>query len=205
MAIIYFAEEKIKMNYYQNICDEVVKMGQDPQITTEEITEKILMDMQADTIPIPIVEIVEKGFGIESLSQDLAKPLEGFILIKPGLNNRFKTNRIIRVSKNIEQRQQRFVMAHELAHYIYDGYCQDSYRDTYIADKHETEEEKKANEFAANLLMPRKQFLKMFLVALNEEVNVIKYLSDCFCVTEQAITRRVTEIMNLDKMIHFGV
>lgn len=197
MAIINFAEEKIKMSYNKSICDEIVKMGEDSHFTSEEITEKILKDMKVDTMPVPIVEIIEKGFGIESLSQDLAKPLEGFILINPNLNNRFKTNRIISVNKNIEQRQQRFVMAHELAHYIYDGHGEERYRDTYIADKHETPEEKKANEFAANLLMPKKQFLKMFLIALNEDVNVIKYLSDYFFVTEQAITRRVGEIINL--------
>lgn len=197
MTIINFVAEKIKMSYNKSICDEIVKMAEDSQFTPEEITEKILKDMAVDTMPVPIVEIVEKGFGIESLSQDLAKPLEGFILINPNLHNRFKTNRIISVNKNIEQRQQRFVMAHELAHYIYDGHSEESYRDTYIADKHETPEEKKANEFAANLLMPKKQFLKMFLIALNEDVNVIKYLSDYFCVTEQAITRRVGEIINL--------
>lgn len=196
MAIIYLAEEKTKMKYNKEMHKEVVKMGKSNKKTAEEITEKILEDMGISEMPVPIAEIVEDGFGIKSLLQNLENPLEGFILKNCNLENKFKTDRVISVNKNIEQKQQRFVMAHELAHYIYDGHDQKNYMDTYITDKHETPEEKRANEFAANLLMPRNEFLKMFLKTLNEDVNVIEYLSDYFCVTERAIIKRVKEILS---------
>lgn len=97
---------------------------------------------------------------------------------------------------------QRFVIAHELAHYLFDcvGKVEqgEPYEDTYLKDHHGSESERRANRFAAELLMPQKLFVEMYGRACRRHANYISrlmYLSKYFEVPIASIERRIKEVL----------
>ena len=109
------------------------------------------------------------------------------------------------VNKNDELFHQRFVVAHELAHYLFDflgnsDYTDKSIRfsDTYYKNMHESISEQRANRFAAAILMPEESFIKQYNIAKNIDKNrmfVIMYLSRFFETTMSSIERRIAEVL----------
>lgn len=171
-------------------------------IVAKEILSKIVY--YSEDSATPIVKIA-KEFGFITYKETLDDGLSGDIYINGKTEEEYKNNRIILVNKNDELFHQRFVVAHELAHYLFDflgnsDYTDKSIRfsDTYYKNMHESISEQRANRFAAAILMPEESFIKQYNIAKNIDKNrmfVIMYLSRFFETTMSSIERRIAEVL----------
>lgn len=162
----------------------------------DAVADKILASIEYYTYrgATPIVKIV-KDFEFEVYKTGMKSKLSGRINVS-------NSEKLILVNKAEELFHQRFVIAHELAHYLFDylgreGIYAEGYSDTYCKDSHESSEEQRTNRFAAELLMPRKLFLKQYQIALSVDSNMLfieKYLSEFFETTHESIRKRIQEV-----------
>lgn len=93
---------------------------------------------------------------------------------------------------------QRFTIAHELAHYIFDALPNQEYYESYYRTNEETKLcEYRANKFAANLLMPESIFVPRYEYVASKISNrqmVRTILGLDFGVSPTAIERRTKEL-----------
>lgn len=113
-----------------------------------------ILKTQSLTYPINIIQIAADN-GIKVFTSVMNENTSGMILISPTTINNYGTNKLILVNYNDCDARQRFSIAHELAHYFL------HYKDTtYFANRSingvSSKEEKEADRFAAELLMPTK-------------------------------------------------
>lgn len=152
----------------------------------------------------PIVKI-SKEFGFVTYKEKMFKLLSGDIKVNGDTYDKYKHNQIILVNKLDVLKHQRFVIAHELAHFLFDFLGNPMYEDSsilfsekYYKDCHNTESEVVANRFAAALLMPEKVFIEQYFIAKNEEDNIdfiVNYLSEFFETTVESIIKRIKEVL----------
>lgn len=155
-------------------------------------------------ISTPIVKIA-KQFGFNSYKILLNDRQSGCIYINGETFEKYGENQIILVNKKEALYHQRFVIAHELAHYLFDfvgnpAYSNKDiqYSDTYYRDKHNRPEELIANRFAASLLMPRDLFIRQYQIAKRTDANrmfIIMYLSKFFETSMDSIVKRIEEVI----------
>jgi len=153
---------------------------------------------------IPIVRIAQ-AFNFKTYRETLPNSLSGDIYINGETNHEYGHDKIILVNKKESFFHQRFVIAHELAHYLFDFLGKDEYSnpkirfsDTYYKNQHETLEEKRANRFAASILMPKNTFIEQYHIARNEDNNrlyTILYLSQFFETPPESIEKRIQEVV----------
>lgn len=73
----------------------------------------------------------------------------------------------------------------------------EKFSDTYYKDNHDTPQEKRANRFAASILMPEESFIYQYnqaKLADNNRMFVITYLSRFFETTVDSIEKRIMEV-----------
>lgn len=196
---------------FENITNEIRNRRQEGYVyknrEMEEISKQFLSklnDQEQYDGPIPIVKIAKK-LGFNVYQQDMEKELSGFIAIDPEIKQSMGNDKIIVVNVNDEIGHQRFVIAHELAHYLFDFLGEDKYSDktikfsdTYHKNKHETPSELRANSFAAAILMPEILFINQYNRAKSIDKNrmfVIMYLSRFFETTMESIEKRIAEVL----------
>lgn len=148
---------------------------------------------------VPIVEILTK-LGFRIFQSDL-KPegLSAYIAVNPKFEEVFESNKITCVHMEDNIGHKRFALAHELAHYLFDfdeneNLC---YYNTYFpTDEEDSLEEKRANKFAANLLMPEKVFIKKYMEyeKNNGKADTVNELGHQFLVSTTAVLRRFKEL-----------
>ena len=152
-----------------------------------------------DFFPVPIIDIAKEiGFKIFEMVPD-ERELSGLVGISLDYEEDFGTDKIIAVNSVDNYGHKRFTIAHEIAHYIFDfdEKSQISYYNTYYTDEHaETPEERRANYFAACLLMPERQFKSKYEELLDENslLETTKKLADTFKVSPEAVRRRIDEL-----------
>lgn len=154
----------------------------------------------------PIVKIAQM-FGFKTIA--LTKMMEntsGNIFIGGTTEDIYKAKKVIIVGYNEVLFHQRFIIAHELAHYLID-YLGSAVSKTpnilfqraYTKTHHDSDEEIRADRFAAEILMPRDAFRKQYYGAMEEsvfdEVYTISFLSYYFRTKESSIRRRIQEII----------
>lgn len=164
-----------------------------------------IFNLYSKRTSIPIVKIA-KGFNFKTYRETLPDGLSGDIYINGTTNKDYGHNRIILVNKKEPFFHQRFVIAHELAHFLFDFLGQAKYgdvaikfSDTYYKNQHETAEEKRANRFAASILMPDNIFYEQYNIARKENGNklyAILYLSQFFETPIESIEKRIQEVIN---------
>ncbi len=144
---------------------------------------------------VPIVEILIK-LGFQIYQSDL-KPegLSAYIAVDPEFREVYGSNKITCVHINNSIGHKRFALAHVLGHYLFDfdETVNVSYYNTYFPKKHsEKFEEQRANEFAANLLMPEKDFRREYVKCgkLQSKADIVNELSQIFLVSSDHILRR---------------
>lgn len=169
----------------------------------ESVVEDILQATgNCDTTIVPVVSIA-KEMKFFTYQRKLFWFLSGIIAINKKYLKKYKTDHIIITNKRINPLQQRFVIAHELAHFLFDyDHVSPEYFNTYIKNTHNTESERRANTFAANLLMPKELFIKEYNKALkinSDPVFVMFYLSDKFQSPRRAVIKRMSEVLSNDK------
>lgn len=151
----------------------------------------------------PIVKIA-KEFDFKTYKETLKNGKSGDIHINGETKEKYGHDKIILVNKKDELFHQRFVVAHELAHYLFEFLGNPEYSDsnvifvdTYKKDQHETPQEKRANAFAAEIMMPRDLFIKQYCIARREDSNrmfILMYLSRFFETSIDSIEKRIMEV-----------
>ena len=158
---------------------------------------KVLERFEAYTLPVPIVKIMS-ALGFKVFLQEYNEDtLSGIIGIDLKLMNKMGTDKVISVNKKDALGHQRFTMAHELCHYIFDfdRSSLSPYYDGYDTTKANLPTESRANTFAANLLMPEELFIEKYNECKNmqEYDKVIKLALD-FQVSGTAVKKRIEEL-----------
>ncbi len=158
-----------------------------------------------DTL-IPIVKIANafhfKTYKISNLPEDIS----GSIFIGGTTEQIYKADKVIIVGDTEPLPHQRFIVAHELAHYLLDYIGNEKFKNhnilfqrTYPKVNHNSPEEIRADRFAAELLMPKKVFLAEYTKVMEltdyEKAYAIPYLSKIFGVKETSISRRIQEVI----------
>ena len=154
----------------------------------------------------PVVHLAN-SLGIAVYVDDLGRikdfqDLKGYLAIKP------KAPSVIVVSEDEPYEHQRWTVAHELWHYF--THKDDRFKDMKFYAEHslnqditsesfteETdEEEKEANRFAAELLMPEKEFKRRYreLILKGSPLYVKKELSESFGVSQTAVRKRLMDL-----------
>ena len=162
----------------------------------ENISKEILSQSKYEKEkPIPIVKIAE-NMGFKVFQQILPQFLSGFIGIGKMTEKKFGHNKVICVNISDELGHQRFVIGHELGHYLfdYDGISPEYY-DTYLKDNHVEFNEKRANKFSASLLMPFDDFQEeMSKIQKEKEDDAVDILKERFEVQDKAAAKRMVEV-----------
>lgn len=155
--------------------------------------------------PIPIIEIAKQLGFTTFREKNLEKDVSGNIFVGGTTKEVYDTDKAVVVSDTEEYFHQRFIVAHELGHYLmnYIG-SEDSknpnvlFSRAYFKDKHNTKEEICADRFAAELLMPAKEFYKQYIKAMESYDHnrryTISYLSNYFKTKKSSIERRIQEL-----------
>ena len=162
-----------------------------------EVAQMILDRLGIEEVPIPIVAIM-KSLNFQVVAGELKDEISGIIGIDDDLAKNFKSSKVIAINNKDNVGHQRFTMAHELAHYLFDFDVSNQivYYNTYNTFEDENKEERRANYFAANLLMPEKKFKKEFdnVVIKNNLYVTVEKLSQIFQVSGEAVRRRISEL-----------
>lgn len=144
---------------------------------------------------VPIIKIVNdcNFITIGGTMKDIK--MSGFVSVDKGTIEKYGSDKIIGINDADELGHQRFVIAHELAHYLFDYDMTDKpYFDTYKKNSHKSEKEQIANKFATNLLMPARYFALRFDENKNMDTN-IKNWTSYFEVQEKAVEKRLLEVI----------
>lgn len=154
-----------------------------------------------ETDAIDVIKIAkELGFVVGNAG-GLEDDVDGFIIVNKGRRRVLgqKTDRLIGVNSSKELAWKRFIIAHEIGHYVL-HYDESINKGMFAHREHRTgknEGENEADFFAANLLMPRDKFEKrvneMKAKGLTKEEMVL-LLADKFCVTRIMTERRFGEL-----------
>lgn len=163
-----------------------------------ETLNKAQLNKQTDTIDV-IKVAKELGFVVGNAGLD--DDIDGFIIIEKGKKELLgkKTDRIIGVNASKELTWKRFIIAHEIGHYVL-HYNEKENNGMYAHREHKKGKDDKENEadfFAANLLMPREAFTNRFNELKQKNLTteeIIVLLADKFCVTHIMAERRLREL-----------
>lgn len=199
--LIQVNKEKIFQNSPQNINNlsyEEKRNIESQAVEAADLLVNYFWDNK--TAPLRIGEMLNTlGFLVllsDSFNND---NLSGALAIdNKGIKGDFKKIIIINNRDNIGH--QRFTIAHELAHYIFDALPgQEYYEAYYRTDENKNNEvrEYRANQFAANLLMPKSIFIpryKYVASKLSDTQKVNMILSLDFGVSKTAVEKRIKEL-----------
>ena len=163
----------------------------------EDLTSRILTELEIESVPIPINKIVrQKGLKLKSFN--FGEVVSGALLIKDGKGT-------VGYDPEESKVRQRFTIAHELGHYILHG----NLNETLFVDKKsrvhfrdqksstgESLQEQEANAFAASILMPEKMIKKELSKADNDlsDETQIELLANKFNVSTLAMTYRLANL-----------
>lgn len=156
--------------------------------------------------PTPIVKIAH-DFGFATYTaKDIPEDISGNIFVGGPTKKDYGTDKVIIVGADEPLPHQRFIIAHELAHYLMDYIGNKKYQRneitfsrTYPKINHNSQEEIRADRFAAELLMPKKVFLAEYVKAMKKSdysrEYTIPYLAKLFNTKESCIQRRIQEVL----------
>lgn len=205
----YTIKKREKREMFTTIINEVRNKGQSGTIfSLEEVSgyaRKILnIATYYNQISTPINRIAEDFGIIPYRTYKLQENISGVIYSGGTTSRIFGADRVILVDKGEPEKHQRFVIAHEIGHYLFDCITNAKYNDsrilfaeTYPKKYHNSEKELKADRFAAELLMPSDLFIKQYNIAMEERHNymfTLIYLSEFFGTKISSIEKRIGEV-----------
>lgn len=163
-----------------------------------KLAEDLIKSLKIKKYPVPIVEIVDE-LGFHVFSAQFPENISGVIMINPDIKEKLGSDRVICVSNTDSTGRQRFTIAHEFAHYLFDFNASKNtvYYDTYNINKSDKEQEAIPSRFAAEFLMPKKIFVERYKEL--KEKNIPKYdliasLTYDFNVSQKAVLKRCKEL-----------
>lgn len=179
------------------------KKTKDPaKIATAILGEIKKCNKGGNIYPVPVVDIANKMGFVVKLVEKLPNHDSGAIIIDPELAESIGSDKCILINNNIKCGKRRFVLAHELGHYLFDfdGASKVRFKHAFVRSyniaNNDLESEKNANKFANELLMPEKTFREEY-EALPENLDLssrIVKLSEKFGTTTKSIEYRITEL-----------
>lgn len=163
----------------------------------EEIAQRVKNQYGEDKLATPIASILGK-VGFKMYLGNLDNNTSGIIGVSDRLKKAHGSKRVIKINNKESRGHQRFTLAHELGHYIFDYDGKTEYANAYTLNTR-TEEptEKRANRFAAALLMPQEEFtnrFKLYKKSNYDIITIITLLSIDFDVSETAVEKRIEEL-----------
>lgn len=176
---------------------------------TEELAKQILQDCGFDHVvgATPIIKIANT-FGFLCLkAENIPKDISGNIFVGGTTKDIYNSDKVIIVGCDEAYEHQRFIIAHELAHYLLDYLGSPESKNpkllfskTYPKTNHCSNEEIRADRFAAELLMPAKLFLKQYVKAMEvsdfNKKYTVSYLATFFKTKRSSIERRIDEVIS---------
>lgn len=155
-------------------------------------------------LSVPVVSIAE-NLGLKVYQADMDDKTPGCIFAGGTTADMYGNNQVIFVSNVCPLQHQRFIVAHEIAHFLLNYLPDEKYSDKnllyveyYGETPHNTESELIADYFAAELLMPKKLFVKIYNQALELSQDrdvLVLCLSKYFKVKPSSIRRRMKEVL----------
>jgi Zn-dependent peptidase ImmA (M78 family) len=159
------------------------------------LVERLLASHQVRQQPVP-VESIANGLGVQIQKESAEDKLSGFLF-----RDRTKDQAIIGVNADHPPKRQRFTTAHELGHFLLHDFGDvhvDRQFKVWLRNGPSSDgvstEEKEANLFAAELLMPakflQKDFRKIDAMDMQDEKQLAD-LAEQYDVSTQAMTIRL--------------
>lgn len=171
-------------------------------VKIEESVMSTLMSVKY-TISECSVDVIDvaKRLGFVVGNAVLDEEDDGFIIVEEGRKQimGIKTDKLIGVNSNRSLEWKRFIIAHELGHYIL-HFKEKNLKGLYAHRDHirgHNETENEADFFAANLLMPRESFEKKYneiKQVYKNDKEIVDALSKYFIVTIKMTERRIEEL-----------
>lgn len=162
--------------------EPTMDITQSVRLSKAEIWEKAVAANKAE--PLDIEWVATSLFGLQIKRMDLGDEASGFL-------NELGDRWCIFINKYENIRRQRFTIAHELAHYILHKNNKKLVKDLiFFRDENNNDEEKEANEFAAELLMPEERVRDY----IKNGCNTIKLLADKFNLSTPAVRYRAYKL-----------
>lgn len=177
----------------------VVRNEDEKKLALREAADKLLNRLAITDYPIPVEDII-RAMGFSLYENVMPIPsVSGYIAIDPKLRAKFNNDKIIVVNSNDSVGHQRFAIAHEIAHYIYDYDGEKSLYDLYDTNRNNIDNprEKRANRFAAELMIPAAPFLSIIKEIELENLSLVEGIvkaAKLFDVSTTSIIKRFGEV-----------
>lgn len=168
----------------------------------EAFVKKYKLNLEAN---FDVINDVCSKVGIETFSLSMPKGIDGVIMVGKG-------SKVIGVSNRISSIDSRFVVAHELAHFIVESKKKDekdillAMKDSILHDEKKDDNENRMDLIAAAILVPKELFLrdleekKISGISKYEDAKNIAFwkiddLAKKYNVNPELITRRIFEVL----------
>ena len=162
-----------------------VKKTTSKMLSIEDVWKKAKVAKKSN--PLDIEWVVKELFGIKLIKKDLGHSASGFL---EEINNQW----CIYVNKYDNEKRQRFTIAHELGHYIlhrnnaFGSRFQHDF--IFFRDENTNPIEREANNFAAELLMPKEEVVSL----IKEGYNTVNALAEKFDLSTSAVRYRAYKL-----------
>lgn len=172
----------------------------------ERLARKVLEISEHEVGSTPIVRIANNiGFATFK-EKNMQKDISGNIFVGGTTKDIYGANEVIVVDENENYAHQRFIIAHELGHYLMDylgsedsNYPGRLFSRAYPKYNHDSLEEIRADRFAAELLMPTKLFRRLYSRAMDASdgdlTYTISFLAKYFKTKRSSVKRRIDEVI----------
>ena len=125
------------------------------------------------------------------------------------LKKKYQHDKVIVVQEKEEFYHQRFIVAHELGHYVLDYVGNPDFENpkrlfskTYVRADHDSVDEILADRFAAELLMPARLFMQRYMKIMDyskyDLTYTISYLATYFEVKKGSVRKRIKEVIEAE-------
>lgn len=188
-----------KIKHNNNFSDyfNLKQIDSDAESLLNDFIQNSNNSLSSDSNSTDIIKIAKiMGFKIfHTKLKGEKRGLSGMIGISEQFKETFDSDKIIILNSIDSDEHMLFTIAHEIAHYIYDYNSQlhSDYFNKYKTDEVQTDEEKRANRFAAAFLMPATRFNRLFDKNISLEEN-IKTLATKFKAPNTAVKQRIIEL-----------
>lgn len=169
----------------------------DKKIIEQKANEFLKTYELEDTVFTPIIKIAElNGFAVRNVRMEDA--YDGLIIVDPNAKSvmNLQTNKFIGVNSTRDHAFKRFIVAHEIGHYI----LQEGTAIAHRENAHpKSDNEQDMDFFAACLLMPQIKVKKCYeaLRVLNPKMTILDItanLASKFIVPYESMRRRLNEL-----------